>query len=139
MNSPRPTRLGALSIVGAAGAAGTSLLAMGCCFGPAVLATALTTIGLGALLSLDLGVLVPILYGMVSASLGGVAWACWRGQRWWPFGLAVAAAPALLIPFHEALAVWLFYSLVGGGQAGLLAAAILAGWAGPRREACPNR
>ncbi len=124
--------LRALPIVGAAGASGASLLAMGCCLGPAVLTTALTAAGLAGLLGLDMGVTVPILYAMVGLSFAGIAWASWRPHNWLPLALAVLGAVALLIPFHEALDVRLFYVLVFGGQVALLAAAALAAWAARR-------
>ncbi len=137
MTSRRPGLLAAIPLCAAGGAAGTSVLAMGCCLGPAMLTTVLTGIGLGGLLRLDLGLLVPILYGLASLSLGSIGWACWRSRRWSPLALAILAAGALLVPFREALDVRLFYVLVGGGQAGLLAAAALAAWT--RGEQRPSR
>ena len=125
----------ATPLVGAMAAGGAALLAMGCCLGPAVLGTALTSAGLGALLSLDMGVTVPILYAMVALSLAGIVWACWRSRRWSPVAVATLGSAALLIPFHEALDVSLFYPLVVGGQASLLAAAAMAARAG---RSCPH-
>ncbi len=117
--------LPALPLIGVVGANGTSFLAMGCCLAPSVLTTALTAAGLGALLSLDMGVTVLLLYAMVGLSLAGIVWACRRARRWFPLALALPAAGALLIPFHGALEVRLFYLLLVGGQLSLLAAAAL--------------
>ena len=116
--------------IGAVGAGGASLLAMGCCMGPAVLVTALSAIGLGPLLSLDMGATVPILYATVGLSLAGIVWDCRRARRWFPLAPAILGGAALLTPFHEALDVSLFYPLVVGGRASLLAAAAMAARAG---------
>ena len=140
MTLRRAGSLAAIPLFGAGAAAGTSLLAMGCCLGPAILTTALTAAGLGTFLSLDLGVLVPILYALVGLSLVAIAWSCWRSRRWFPLALAALGAGALLLPFHEALDVGLFYALVIGGQVSLLAAAGLAAWAATTRgKSCPSQ
>ncbi len=136
MTSSRSGLPAAIPIIGALGVGGSSLLVMGCCMAPSVMASALTAAGLGVLLSLDMGETVPIVYAMAGLSLAGIAWASRRSRRWSPLGVATVGSAALLIPFHEALDVSLFYLLVVGGQATLLAAAALA-WGVGRRCRLP--
>jgi hypothetical protein len=138
MTGFRATFPAVTAVLSAGGATVASVLAMGCCLGPAFITTALVAAGLGGLLSLDLGLLVPLLYGLWGLSLAGIAWISWRCRRWFLLAIALPSSGILLIPFHEVLDVGLFYALVVGGQVGLVAAAGLAVCA-TRRKSCPSR
>jgi hypothetical protein len=95
----RATRLGV-------GGAGVSALLAG-----------LSTLGLGFLV--NLGVQMPILYGTLALALAGVGLASWRQRRPAPLLLGLMGAGAVLYPFHEALELWAFHTLIAGGM-GLL-------------------
>jgi len=107
-----------------AGVLGTFLstfLAMGCCsFGP--LLSLVSALGVGFLTNMN--VQMPILYATLTATLGGL-YGSFRWHRRLPaLTLAIFGAGLVLYPFHEALDVWLFNTLLSIGLGSLLTACL---------------
>ncbi len=115
----------ALDQVGVLGVVVTTFTSLGCC-APALIAPVgafFSSIGLWFLV--DLRVSVPILYGAVGLILLGLLLSYRRHRRPYAIGLGLFGGAAVLYPFHTVLDVWLFITLVFGGQALLFAASVV--------------
>ena len=118
--SARATNL-CLSGFGSLGTIFSASLAMGCCAG---LLAPLASLGTIALPFLGPSLQMPLLYGTIATTLIGLGLSFLR-QRWvLPLILGLLGAVFLLIPFHTALDINLFYLLIGLGLGSLL----LASW-----------
>lgn len=115
----------ALDQVGVLGVAVTTITSLGCCAPAAIAPVAAFLSSLGLWFLVDLRVSVPILYGAVGLILLGLLLSYRRHRRPYGIALGLLGSGAVLYPFHAALEVWLFITLVFGGQALLLSASIL--------------
>ena len=115
----------ALDQVGVLGVVVTTFTSLGCCAPALIAPVAAFFSSLGLWFLVDLRVSVPILYGAVGLILLGLLLSYRRHRRPYAIGLALLGAGAVLFPFHAALDVWLFISLVFGGQALLFAASVV--------------
>lgn len=111
-----------LDHVGVLGVVVTTFTSLGCCAPALIAPVAAFFSSLGLWFLVDLRVSVPILYGAVGLILLGLLLSYRRHRRPYAIGLGLLGAGAVLFPFHAALDVWLFITLVFGGQALLLAA-----------------
>lgn len=110
-----------LSGLGSLGAILSTSLATGCCAG---LLAPLASLGTIALPFLGPSLQMPLLYGTIATTLIGLGLSFLR-QRWvLPLILGLLGAILLLIPFHTALDLRLFYLFIGLGLGSLL----LASW-----------
>lgn len=110
--------------VGPAGSGASALsasFAAGCVGLLAPLGPVIAALGLDWLHLLSIQ--MPILYGTTAVALGSLLVSANRHRRPWSALVGLAGVAALLYPFHEALDVTLFRSLVYGGSAALLLAA----------------
>lgn len=70
-----------------------------------------------------LSIQMPILYGTTALALGSLLLSAVRHHSPWPLLLGGAGVAGILYPFHEALDVTVFRSLIYGGSAAVLLAA----------------
>lgn len=104
--------------LGSLGAFLSTSVAMGCC--PGLLAP-LASVAVIALPFLDDPTFqMPVLYGTVGLTLVGLLIAYRRHRSPWYLIIGLAGAVFLLIPFHTALELDLFYFLIAVGLGGLL-------------------
>jgi len=97
-------------------------IAMGCCAG---LLAPLASVGAAALPFLEPSFQMPLLYATVTLTLIGLVLSYRRQRSAFYLAFGLLGAVLLLIPFHTALEVSLFYVLIGLGLGSLL----LAAWA----------
>lgn len=107
-----------LARLGSLGALLSTSIAMGCCVGLLAPLASVTTIALPFLD--DPSYQMPVLYGAVGLTLAGLLIAYRHHGSPWYLIIGLAGAIFLLIPFHTALELDLFYLLIGLGLAGLL-------------------
>jgi len=108
-----------VSSLGSLGTIFSTSLAMGCCaglFAPAASVAAAT------LPFLDSSFQMPLLYAAVVVTLSGLVISYRRQGAISPLLLGLVGAFLLLVPFHEALELSLFYLFIGMGLSALLVA-----------------
>ena len=104
--------------LGSLGAFLSTSVAMGCCPGLLAPLASAATIALPFLD--DPTFQMPVLYGTVGLTLIGLVIAYRRHRSLWYLIVGLAGAFLLLVPFHTALEMDLFYLLIGLGLGGLL-------------------
>lgn len=108
--------------LGAVGTIFSASLAMGCCAG---LLAPVASVAAAALLFMEPSFQMPLLYATIVATLVGLVIFYRRQGFISPLVLGLSGALFLLVPFHEALEVSLFYLFIGVG----LSALLVASWA----------
>ncbi|MBI4642107.1 MAG: hypothetical protein HY731_15575 [Candidatus Tectomicrobia bacterium] len=103
-----------LDKLGFVGTCFSTVIAMGCCsaFAGSFLSL-LSTAGLGFLIRLDIQ--MPILYTMIALAVGGLLLSFLGHRHPYPLMLGAIGAGAVLYPFHEALDLSIFFTLIYGG------------------------
>jgi hypothetical protein len=111
-----------LSGLGAMGTIFSASLAMGCCAG---LLAPVASVGAATLPFLDSSFQMPLLYAAVVVTLFGLVISYRRQGSISPLLLGLLGAFLLLVPFHEALELSLFYLFISVGLSALLVASWL--------------
>lgn len=109
-----------LSGLGSVGTIFSTSLAMGCCAG---LLAPVALVGAAALPFVGPSFQMPLLYATVLLVLMGLVLSYRRQRSVFFLILGLLGTVFLLIPFHTALEVSLFYLLIGSGLGSLLLAA----------------